>query len=591
MKPGFRLTDENAQAISETCRRLDGLPLAIELAAARIRLFTAQSLLERLVNRLDLLRGGARDLPVRQQTLRGAIDWSYELLDVGEKCLFELLSAFTGGCTIPTIKSVVNSIPSNLSGDIDTLDILSSLVEKSLLRQVELENGESRLLMLETIREYAAERLAENVDFRTAVQRAHAAFYAGFTHDQWQRLSAQRRESGSGDAALLDLTADLENVRTAWGYWVSERDLGELGKILDGLWLLYDRRSWYHSTITLSNDMLAVLASYPPTVERIQQEILLQTSLARALLVIKGYTAEVEQAYMRALELSQSVGDVPELYPALRGLSSLYGYIGNYGQSLSIAKRILVMAERLGDLNMLVDGHSRLGYIHALTGDLRLGLEYLDRAIAGYDAQHQGSFRFQVGNHPVVISMNISALLLWMSGFAQKALERASGAGVLAAGLNHPYSDAYTRFHTGLLYLWMDELDLAEESSQDVLDLAREHEFQVWEAVATCLNGAVIARKDRAERGLAQIRQGISMYQGLKTPPVFWPMLIFMEAEACLLAGRPHEGIASLTRAFEIVGEFNESILSIEFLRLYGDLYGCVHLRKFPKLKTGISGR
>ncbi len=549
---------------------MDGLPLAIELAAVRTRLFSAQTLLERLGNRLNLLRGGARDLPIRQQTLRGAIDWSYELLDPAEKRLFELLSVFPGGSTIPAVEVIAAAV--DPYGGMDPLDVLASLVEKSLVKQVESGSGEPRLLMLETICEYAAERLAEDEAYKAAAYQAHAAYYAGFTRDQWQRLSAEGHGSVAGDNALVNLTSDLENVRSAWAYWVGERDLDQLGNIIDGLWLLYDRRAWYHSAIDLARDMLAVLASYPATVERTQQEILLQTSLARALLVIKGYTAEVEQAYTRALELSQSAGDVPELFPALRGLSSLYGYIGQYAQALQVAERIMSMAERLGDRPMKVDAHARLGFIHALTGNLRMGLDHLDRAIAGYGAMHPGSLRFQVGNNPGVISLNISALLLWISGYSEKALERASMGQALAEQLNHPYSLAYAQFHTGLLYLWMEELDKAQESAQIVFELAREREFQVWEAVATCLNGAIQARKGEAEAGLLQVRQGISMYQGLKTPPVFWSMLIFMEAECCKLAGNPQDGINLLNRAFEIVGQFTESILTIEFLRLYGDL-------------------
>ena len=270
--------------------------------------------------------------------------------------------------------------------------------------------------------------------------------------------------------------------------------------------------------------------------------------------VVEGYTAEAEQAYTRALALSQEVGDIPELFPVLRGLGSLYGYLGQYDKAGEIAWRLLRMAERLGDDNMQAEGHLRLGYILAFTNDIHLGLEHLEKALAGYDAEQFGTPRFQLGNNSAVIGLNVSALLLWMVGFPERALERANKAVALARRLNHPYSLAYALFHAGVLHLWRREAELAEEAALAALDVAEEHEFQVWSAVATCLHGAALAGLGQAEEGLAQVRRGIDAYQGLNTPPVFWPMLIFMDAEVCGLAGIPEQGLATLDRALEISG-------------------------------------
>ena len=230
------------------------------------------------------------------------------------------------------------------------------------------------------------------------------------------------------------------------------------------------------------------------------------------------------------------------------------------------------MAERLGDSNMQAEGHLRLGYIYAFTGDIHLGLEHLDKALAGYDAEQFGTPRFQLGNNSGVIGLNVSALLLWMVGFPERALERATNAVALARKLKHPYSLAYALFHAGVLHLWRREAELALERALAVLDVAGEHEFQVWSAVATCLHGAALAGLGQAEEGLAQVRRGIDAYQGLNTPPVFWPMLIFMDAEVCGLAGIPEQGLAALDRALEISGPAREDILSVEFYRLKGDL-------------------
>ncbi|MBV9279632.1 MAG: adenylate/guanylate cyclase domain-containing protein, partial [Chloroflexi bacterium] len=158
VKPDFTVTNETAPAVAEICHRLDGLPLAIELAATRIRLFPPPALLGRLDRRLKILTGGARDLPARQQTLRGAIDWSYSLLDAGEQALFARLAVFAGGCTVEAAEAVCAAD----GPETDILEGVSSLVEKSLLKAGEDVSGghaEPRFAMLETIREYAAERL------------------------------------------------------------------------------------------------------------------------------------------------------------------------------------------------------------------------------------------------------------------------------------------------------------------------------------------------------------------------------------------------------------------------------------------------
>lgn len=173
VKPDFLVTNENAPAVAEICHRLDGLPLAIELAATRIRLLPPSALLARLSSRLKLLTSGARNLPTRQQTLRGAIDWSYNLLDAGEQRLFRRLGIFVGGCTLEAAEAVCNA-----DGDlaVDLLDGIESLVEKSLLRQIETASGEPRFIMLQTIWEYAAEQLAES-DEAAAVERHHTSFF------------------------------------------------------------------------------------------------------------------------------------------------------------------------------------------------------------------------------------------------------------------------------------------------------------------------------------------------------------------------------------------------------------------------------
>ena len=158
VRPDFELTDENASAVAAICRQLDGLPLAIELAAARVKLLSPQAIVSRLESRLDLLTGGARDLPERQQTLRAAIDWSYNLLEPREQGMLARLGVFLGGCTLESAEAVCGAPEGMGFGEV--LDSIASLVDKSLVRQSDGLDGEARFSLLETIREYALGRLA-----------------------------------------------------------------------------------------------------------------------------------------------------------------------------------------------------------------------------------------------------------------------------------------------------------------------------------------------------------------------------------------------------------------------------------------------
>jgi predicted ATPase len=568
VKPDFEVTNENAPAVAEICLRLDGLPLAIELAAARTRLFSPRALLERIGHRLQLLRGGARDLPVRQQTLRDTVDWSYELLDADEQGLFALLSVFAG-CTFEAVETVAGGI-NHLDGmRIDVLDGMSSLADKSLIRQVDQDTGESRFLMLETIREYATERLELDSEFSTAAHRAHAIYFADFAQRQWERQSGDDRET-----ALWEMESDIENLRIAWRYWVEKRDLEQLNKFVNSLWLLYDARGWYHATVELTNDLLNVLVDAPVTPERLEQEIMLQTSLARALMASKGYTEEVEQAYIRALELAESAGEVPQLVSALRGLASLYNFRNEPDKARRLGERMLDLAERLGDVDMKVEGLVVTGYNLAFSGNPQLALEHIDKGIALYNSQRQPARRLGIGPNPAVVGLNVSALFLWTGGYPDRAYNRAAEAIALARKLNHPYSLTYAHFHNGLLNMWLKNYEISRDSAEAVLELAETYGFQIWSAIGSCLRGAALVNLGATDEGLVLTEHGLTAYRGLKTPPVFWPLLLHLCAGAFGAASRPKDGLPLLDEAMA-ADKFSSSSsesLAPEFSILKGDL-------------------
>jgi predicted ATPase/class 3 adenylate cyclase len=559
VKPDFVLTPLNASSVAEIAIRLDGLPLAIELAASRIKILSPQAIVARLGPGSTVLVSRVPDAPARQRTLRGTIEWSYQLLTGRERQVFEELSVFQGGATVVAIESICAPV-----GGGETLDDLASLVDNSLLRQVETE-GEPRFDMLKTIKGYAAERLEDQPELSAATQRAHAAYFADFAQRQWEHLTGPRREP-----ALAAMAADIANLRASWHYWVAAKDLAQLNKLVDSLWLFYDAQGWYHATVQVATDLLTVLSSTPSSPERAMQEVMLRTSLARALMAIHGYTREVEDAYGHALEVFEGQREIPQLFPVLRGLASFYNYRAEFEKGAQVGREILLLAEAQDDPSMRVDGHLVLGSSIALQRDLHGGLEHLEKAMACFESTGFRSGRFRLGNHPGVASFTVSALVLWMLGFPDRAAERATRAVTLAVDLGHPFTLAYALFHSGFLHLWRRELETVQDRAVRVLQVAEEHDLQIWKALGRCLLGAANTGIGRPEDGLAQIRDGLDLYHGLKTPPVFWPLLLYVEAGAYARSGRPAEGLGMIEDAIEIAG--SELTVLPELYLLKGDL-------------------
>jgi predicted ATPase/class 3 adenylate cyclase len=561
-RPGFALTDDNAAAVAEISARLDGLPLAVELAAARVKLFSPQELVDRLRSRLELLGRGPRDLPARQQTLRSTIGWSYQLLDGEERAIFQLFSVFS-----PTKVETVEEVVGRLEAleDIDVVERLTSLVDKSLVHSME-SAGPQRLSMLETIREYAGERLRDEPALGVAAARAHATYFSDFAESKRDRLYGPERAD-----TLADLELELDNLLTAWRYWVAARDLKQLEKLLDGLWVLHDARGWYHGAVELSNGLLDVLSAVPSTPDRTQEEIALRTSLARGILATRGYTEEAEETFTRALALSEEAGEQPRRFPELRSLATFYLYRGEFDKTDAIGRELLDLAEQEDDPALQVEGHLIVGSSVAFRGDVAAGLDHLERGIALFDPHRHQPGPLRLGPSSGVSSHTTSAFLLWLLGCPDRALERAARALELAEQLNHPFTLAYTRFHVGLLDLWRREYELVQARGSGVLEVAEEQDYPIWRALALALQGAAMTGLGQPEKGLARIDRGIALYQGLKTPPVFWPLLLSVKAGAFAVSGRPGGGLELIDAAVEITGARN--IQFPDFALLKGDLF------------------
>ncbi|MEU8465059.1 BTAD domain-containing putative transcriptional regulator [Streptomyces sp. NPDC029003] len=268
VRPGFSPADDPVAA-AEICRRLDGLPLAIELAAARLRLLTPRQIADRLDDRFRLLTGGARTLLPRQQTLRAVVDWSWELLDAPERAVLARLSVFAGGCDLAAAEAVC----AEPDGALDVADVLGSLVDKSLvLAQPDPAANGMRYRLLETVAEYAAERLAETGGDRPATERRHLVHYRELARTTEPLLRGHRQRAAAGL-----ITTEYENLRTALRRAAAAHEADEVLCLVHSLvwyWFMHDLRGesrhWADLAATLGPDPFAPPAApAPPVHERL----------------------------------------------------------------------------------------------------------------------------------------------------------------------------------------------------------------------------------------------------------------------------------------------------------------------------------
>ncbi len=359
VRPDFAVTSANARAIVEICERLDGLPLAIELAASRVRLLTPEALVSRLSHRLDLLQSTAADRTDRQRTLRGAIDWSHELLNPTERAIFRRLGLFVGGWDLDDAEAIV-PVAGGLDGDI--FDGLAGLVDHNLVRSEDIA-GATRFAMLETIREYALERLAAAGEV-AELGRAHAERYAGLVERLAPRFTS--------DLAVLDrIERDHDNVRAALR-WAIENGEAELAMLTGGrLWRFWHLHNHLREGRALLEQILAMPGARAPTLAR-------ATALngLASLLYWQGEHAEATEMYTEALEISRATGDRALAAEVLYGLGFLSAIPGDYRTARERYGESLAEYSALGD---------RLGMANA-----RFGAALTDYLDSDYEAARPG---------------------------------------------------------------------------------------------------------------------------------------------------------------------------------------------------------
>ena len=358
VKPDFELTQDNAPAVTEICARLDGLPLAIELAAARIKLLSPSAMRTRLESRLQLLTGGARDLPARHQTLRSTIDWSYDLLNAAERKLFRRLSVFVGGCTLEAVEAVCDT--TNDLG-LDLLDGMASMVDKSLVQQVKQAEGESRFAMLGTIREYGLEHLAADGEEAPA-RRAHAAYCLVLAEE-----GAPEGTDAERTAWLNRLEAEHDNFRAALEWLIQSGDAEwglRLGAALFRFWEMREH-------LTEGRDRLTKLLKLEGAGARPKT----RRNALFAAGVLAGEQGDYPSAHAlfeESLELARELEDERGVAVSLNALAVNARDRGDLAASRALFEESLTRWRELSDLMAVARSLSNLANVTKLQGDYAL---------------------------------------------------------------------------------------------------------------------------------------------------------------------------------------------------------------------------
>ncbi|HEX4945566.1 MAG TPA: tetratricopeptide repeat protein, partial [Blastocatellia bacterium] len=442
VKPDFELNEENAPLIAEICARLDGLPLAIELAAARIRVLTPRAMLQRLGQSLKLLAGGARDLPERQQTIRNTIQWSCDLLSDEEQQLFRRLAVFVGGFTLEAAEAICNDTD---AGELDVLDGVASLVDKSLLQQREQADGEPRFSMLLTIKEYGLEQLEAHGEL-AAAEQAHTNYFLALAEQ------AEPQLTGANPKRWLDqLEQEHDNLRAVFERALQQGHADEGLRLAGAIWRFWSLRSHFRegrerlitllqaTETTVPSALRAKVLSGAATLEQNQGDYEVARVLFEEVLQIRralndkpgiaaaltslGWVGWRQNEYDRAWALSeeaaalqQELGNQPGVIQARNTLAWVAHHRGDFEQARAIHEECVRGRRQLGDKHRLAFSIGNWGWTLQKLGELdeavRLVQEALqtmrdlgDRQMIGWFSTHRGSLALEQGDRELAATM------------------------------------------------------------------------------------------------------------------------------------------------------------------------------------------
>jgi predicted ATPase/DNA-binding CsgD family transcriptional regulator len=450
VRPEFHLTDVSARAVAEICIRLDGIPLAIELAAARSRLFSPPVLLSHLQHRLPLLTNPTRDVPARQQTLRAALAWSYDLLTPEEQRVFRRLSVFVGAWTLDAAEAVIGQEP----GGRPLLDYVAALLDQSMILPLDQVEHDATFRLLETIREYGWESLVAQGE-APATQQAHAAYYLGFAEE------AERQLRGAGQQTWLTrVEQHYENLRAALAWWLDQRKLEEAFRLGSALWWFWWLRGNVREGRRFLEQMLAFRENVSPA---IRARVL---HAAGALAGLQGHLEQAEQLCTESLALFRDLEDAQGIVLSLWVLA--YGVMerSHYGEARALIEEAVALAREVHDawglayaLEILADVEFNQGnYAQAR----RLGEESLTLSRKLGDSAG------------MALRLRLLALVRFFEGIPGEALPFAEESLLHSRAVGDRRGSAYSLFIQGFIAIFQGQYRSAQQKLKDGLALLEE---------------------------------------------------------------------------------------------------------------------
>jgi predicted ATPase len=450
-RPDFRLSAENASEVAAICRHLDGLPLALELAAPWVRLLTPGEILDQLDRRLELLVGGARDLPARQRTMRATLAWSCDLLDAEPRALLRRLSVFRGGAPLDALDPVCQAAGALPGG---VLPHLAVLVDHGLVGRHEAAGGEPRVIVLETMREYGMELLAAAGE-EEATALAHLEHYAGLAAGSDRGL-----REGAQASWLERLRRELDNVRAALG-WAVERGRAETGlRLAAALWPFWNFGGNRREGLAWLSRLLAAGGPVEPAVRA-------EALKAAGNLTWSLGSHERSVVYLReSLAIFRELGDRRGVAEATRGLGNAVGAQGGHGEAIPLLEEAIALLRDLDERQFLAAGLTSLGMYVSRDGDRRRATALYGEALAIYRLLDN-----PLGMALCLTNLGHQAHIAGDLRLAQVRLEEAVAA---ARPLRAPFSLAAALANLGDVFRERGEVDAAGARYRESLALFAE---------------------------------------------------------------------------------------------------------------------
>ncbi len=555
----LELDDSNAAAVASICRKLDGVALAIELAAGRVDAFGLKQTAALLEERLSLLWLGQRTAPRRQQTLKATLDWSYELLTELEQRVLRQLAVFVGSFTLEAARAVLagaNVDPAAALGAID------SLVAKSLVTSGGSATAR-RWRLLESIRAYALDKLGESGEAAQAA-RSHAEFF--------HSLAASAAPASRSDTTLSGValcSREIDNVRAALDWAFSSIGDVEIGAALTAafvpVWLHF---AWHSECRMHTERALDALGRDSGFDARLSMQ--LHGGLGMAMLYTMGPPERVAALLAKALQFAEGLDDIDAQLRALWALWLLHIDTGDFRTGRTMAERFAAAAGRAGDPAVALVADRLAGYILQFGGDQPGTQRCVERLLDLYSAPMDPRHRFWFLHDQRVAAHDLLARSLWLQGFVDQAAEHARACLAEAEGTGNSLSICEAlRLAVGPIALATGDLGTAERAVAMLNDHAARHQTSYWRIVGRCLEGELLIRRGALTNGAALLREALDSSE--KTGwAVCYPAFRGVLAEGLAGLGRPGEALSAVEQGLAAAERGGESWSVAELLRIKG---------------------